>query len=285
MTRMRHLLETVRRRISRPIARVLSASEGIAALEFGLLAPIAIYILLIGFDLANALFITRRLTNTADVVAQLVSQQVDHTGVEGTITDALLNSDFFAAVSTFPDVLADAASKSDEPWQNDIQVIASQVQFGPAATCTYAPPADPGNPVAAVPVQPTCNTANVVWSVGFTAASPRFSSTRTCGANTLKETKKTSLISSPDLGTMPWYLYLPGDIIVVDIAYTYTPMFTKWITGSFTFQRTAYIAPRFFTQLTYTPTGTAQPGGTATLKTYIDGSYSPSLSSCAYTGP
>jgi hypothetical protein len=197
--------------------------------------------------------------------------------------------DFFSVVATFPNVLADAASKGNIPWQNDIQVIASQVEFGPEtispATCVV-----PTNlATSATPTSPGCSIANVVWSAGFKATQAQYQtgwastagSTRQCGAGTLTETKQTT--ASPGLTTMPKYLYAPGDIIVVDVFYTYRPMFTRWFTGSFTYERSAYIAPRFFTKLTYSaPADTNK--GTTTLAIYDD-SANTGIYSCVYSGP
>lgn len=265
--------------------------EGIAALEFALLAPLMIYTILVGFDLATALLISRRLSNAADVVAELVSQQTDSSGnptgsslTTDPITNTLLLGDFFSVVTTFPDVLADAATKGDEPWQYDIEVIASEVEFGPetgnGALCVVPSGA---NLLSARPPTPNCTTANVVWSAGFTARTSAFTSTRACGLNTLTITKSTAAVSSPSLAAMPHYLYQPGDLIVVDIFYKFTPMFTKWIIGSYTFERAAYIVPRFFTKLAYSPPG-SQVAGVNTFPNTGTGSDGTGISSCTFSG-
>jgi TadE-like protein len=272
--------------------KFVRAVDGIAALEFALLAPIMIYTICMGFDLGTATLVGRRLTNAADVVGELVSQQTDSNGNPvSTITNALLMGDFFSVVSTFPNVLADAASKGDEPWQYDIQVIASQVEFGPEnnpATCIIPP----NLTTSATATPPQCSIASVIWSAGFTAHQQQYSrlgwtgtsgSTRQCGAGPGILTETTQTTSSPGLTAMPKYLYEPGDIIVVDILYTYTPMFTRWFTGSFTYERAAYITPRFFAKLAYSPPGGIPPSIPATVIPYTNDTTT-GISSCLYTG-
>lgn len=232
--------------------------DGIAALEFALLAPLMIYTLLAAADIANALNTTRRMTNAADTIAELVSQQTTSSGIQGTVANADLTGYFYSIFATFPDVLSDAAGKG-EAWTSDIQPIVTSVTFGPAATCVT--PQLGGS-------APSCTTATATWSAGL-------STTRSCGA--LNQAALDT--NSPTLTTIPPGTYAPGTLIVADVIYTFTPTFTKWLTGPFTFQRTAYFTPRFFAQLTYTPTGTgtAQPPSSMGYSSGI-------IVSCVFTG-
>lgn len=267
--------------------------DGIAALEFALIAPLMIYTLLAFSDIAGALSTTRRMTNASDVVAQLVSQQVEGGKPASgstpavpatptqTISNAMLLEDFYSLVTTLPEVMPDAASRN-EVWTADVQVIVSSVQFGPPATCVINPP----NAVV-------CSSATVIWSAGFNNAGTGFpTSIRSCGAIT----QAVSNQESPGLGIIPPGVYepgtivnsatSPGTIIVVDILYTFRPMFTKWLTGPFTFQRTAYLAPRFYTQLGYTPdsNATKSVGATATTYNTTGNTTVSGFVACQYTG-
>ncbi|MEI9984629.1 MAG: TadE/TadG family type IV pilus assembly protein [Aliidongia sp.] len=257
----------------------LARTDGIAALEFALLAPVMIYTLLVAADVAHGLTISRRLTNAADVIAQLVSQQTTNGQVQGTITDVDLLGDFASIITTFPDVLTDAGLQF-ESWQTDIQPIVTSVAFGPTTSppspnCTVTSPQDP-------PISPTCTVATAIWSAGF--ISTKFATTRACGLSQLLPA--VSNFATPSLSTIPPGLYIPGTVIVVDITYVFRPTFTEWLTGPFTFQRTAYIAPRFFTELSYSgPSGKNVTSSTNTsthVTTYAD---NPSgITSCSYTG-
>jgi Flp pilus assembly protein TadG len=240
--------------------------DGIAALEFALLAPLMIYTLLVATDIGNALSITRRLTNAADTIAELVSQQTSAGVIVGgpndPVVDANLIVDFNSIITTFPDALADAAGKGIN-WQADIQPIISNVVFGPGATCVVSTT----NP----PIPAICTTASVTWSVGFANAGT-FTTTRSCGKNTLTEVSSNAY--TPSLTTLPPGVYSPNSLVVVDVTYVFTPTFTAWLTGPFTFSRTAYLPPRFFTQLSYLPTATSTAGAASAAP----------LTNCQYTG-
>ncbi len=235
-----------KRRALGQIAAFMRNSDGVALLEFAMIAPLWIYTLLAAADLAHCLSIERRLTNASDAVAQLISQQSTGSVVNGTITDAELTLDFYSVMTTFPDVLGDAFQKN-ESWSSDIQITASSVIFGPQATCVTSD--------TATPVKPICTTATAVWSVGL--SNTGFTQYRPCGAMTVVQPST----PTPNYTTLPSGLYVPGSVIVVDITYVFTPTFNKWLTGSFTIQRSAYITPRFYTQLTYSPSEAGTKSG------------------------
>lgn len=231
--------------------------NGIAALEFGLIAPFAIYTLLAAGDIGNALSMERRLTNAADTIAQIISQQSTNGTIATSITDANIVTAFNSIMVTFPDVFHDAASKG-LVWEADIQPIVSSVIFGTQSQCVVS--------ITSSTALPNCTTATAVWSAGFNYGSS-FTTMRPCGPMTLEQASTPSLSYS----TMPSGLYLPGSVIVVDITYVFTPNWTRWLTGPFTIHRSAYIQPRFFTQIPYTgPNGGSAPSNSVT--TYTDSS-------------
>ena len=228
---------------ARSIMAVLRDTDGIAVLEFGMLSPLMIYTLLVAADIAHGLEISRRMTVAANTIAQLTSQV---STTSGTVTDPELTVIFDSIVATFPDVMADAASRQIN-WQSDIQPIVTEVVF----SCAVDPDIN-----AAPPVAPNCGTATAVWSAGFNNGGGFPHLHRTCGTLPLDNTST----DNPSLTTLPAGLAAPGSVIVVDLFYHFTPSYTKWLTGTVTFQRTAYLAPRFFYQLGYdTTTGVTSP--------------------------
>ena len=251
------------------LRKLAERREGIAALEFALIAPIMIYTLLVASDIAAALNLTRHLTNAADVIAEVVSQQTQNGNPTRYVTDAILLADDASLLTTVSEVMPDAARKNED-WTSDIQAIVSSVQFRPVGTCIYQPPGGPAT---------VCSSAYVMWSVGFTATG--FTHTRTCGPTTIASanTKTPSLTTIPPGAVTPGRVNQPGTIIVVDVSYVFNPLFTKWLTGPFTFQRTAYLPPRFFTEIDYTVPNAGTPSGNNT--TYSDSG----MTSCTYNGP
>jgi len=230
------------------LGSLLGRDDAIAALEFGLIAPVVIYTLLAATDATNALTTARHVTNAADTIAELVSQQTNGGLITGTVTDAEVTTDFNSIITTLPEILNDASGQKLN-WQSDIQAIVSSVTFSSKSGQSCAPPtAGSGNA--------TCN-VTVNWSVGF-------SSTRKCGLNTMTyggsaSSKAGSDVVNPSLVTIPPSLFSPGTIIVVDLIYAFKPSFSAWITGPLTFERAAYLPPRFFTQLAYTPGAASSP--------------------------
>lgn len=247
MTEIRRLPGLALQSAARSIIAVLRETEGSAALEFGIVSPIMIYTLLAAADILHGLEISRRLTVAANTLAELTSQV---STTSGAVSDPELTLIFNSLMTTFPDVLSDAGSKGIN-WPTDIQPIVTEVVFGPALTCTYDP--DPNTPPTppALPPAPTCSTATAVWSVGFNNGN-FLAKNRACTGMTPDSTNT----DNPSLTSVPAGLLAPGSVIVVDLFYRYTPTFTKWVTGTLSFHRTAYMAPRFFYQLSYTGSGT-----------------------------
>jgi Flp pilus assembly protein TadG len=235
------------------VRSLLGQEDAVAVLEFAIIAPVMVYTMLAATDMASALTVARRLTNATDTIAELVSQQTNGRLITGTVTDAELTTDFNSIITTFPQVLSDAAFQN-ENWQSDIQPIVSSVTFSQSGAAPCVPPtAGAGNT--------TCNVV-VDWSVGFSNSG--FTDTRRCGLNTqtyggVSTGKAGSDNVNPTLGTIPPTLYSTGTIIVVDLIYVFNPSFTAWITGPFTFERAAYLQPRFFTKLTYNPGPASSP--------------------------
>jgi Flp pilus assembly protein TadG len=267
--------------------------EGIAALEFALLAPLAIYTLLAFSDITAALTLTRHMTNAVDTIAELASQQTEggtptQPGTPtSTISDAEVLEDFDSILTTMPEMTANAAAKQ-ENWTSDVQAILSSIEFGPLSTCQVPTP----NPNGGTNNSTQTCSPYVMWSVGFANTGTGFPvSHRTCGRTTYLASNFTSpslTAISPGAQTpgsvlSPGTTIAPGTIMVADLQYTFAPTFTKWLTGSFTFQRTAYFPPRFFTIMAYAapnanPTNTGS--GNNTQSGYTDGL----LVSCQFTG-
>lgn len=257
MAKISRLLSVAARSLVGSITAVLRETDGTAMLEFGMASPLMIYTLFVAADVGHGLEISRRMTVTANTLAELSSQVSSATTTTvgntttvinspvGSMTDPELTLIFNSIITTFPDVLADASAKQIN-WTSDIEPIVTDVVLGPSGTCAVTP--DSANTTPATPV---CTTATAIWSVGFNNAGFP-ATTRPCGLLA----QAASNAGNPSLTTLPPGLYSPGSVIVVDLFYHYTPMFTKWVTGTMTFQRTAYMAPRFFYQLSYTSSGT-----------------------------
>jgi hypothetical protein len=202
------------------------ARQAIAAVEFALLLPLLIILMLGSVEVARLIISARNVTAVATTAVEMLSQN-------GTKKVNYIDL-HFATDSTmviFPQILQDAAQKGIS-WKTDISVSIAGVLFtGLPANCI---------------TNCTSFNANVVWNSG--------PNKRTCGV---------LLTSSPDTAT-PSKTTLPADVfpvaptpgaslLVVDIVYNYTPIFASTFTalfghplfGTIPIVRSAYLAPRY----------------------------------------
>src|SRR3984893_17869337 len=175
------------------------ARQAIAATEFALVLPFLVILMLGSVEVSRAIIAARNVTAVATTASEMLSQG----------TRPVQYGDLhFASESTmviFPQILQDAAQKGIS-WKNDISVLMAGVLFKP-------------NP-------PSCTSrcsynANVVWNSG--------PNKRTCGV---------LLTSAPDTAapsttTLPADVFGPGSLLVVDIVYNYTPIFSSTFTALF----------------------------------------------------
>ena len=192
--------------------------SGVAIIEFAMVAPFLLLLLLAGFDMGRYALATQRVEAVANSVAQMLSQ----TGLssdavnanDGTVTDTELNLFRQSALFTFPEALA-AASRQGVKWSDLLVVNMASIRFRPPAPncathCAYTP--------------------QVVWSTGW----------RSC-VNPISQGQNTD---TPTATTLPVGVYGPGSQIVVDVQYTFTPTFGAAYLPSLPIVRSAFLSPR-----------------------------------------
>jgi hypothetical protein len=196
--------------------RFIRAKDGLAALEFALVLPLLLAIMLGFYEIDRYAFAVRRLEIAAASMTDMLT-----TNTTGFIN---YNDIHFAEDSImvlFPMVLADSAAKQI-PWQNDISISISSIVFSPTvksctSNCTY--------------------TANVAWTTGG----------RACGSIQIPGVDT----SAPSLTTLPDDLFGVPSVVVVDLAYTYVPRVGSSIIKPFTIHRSSYIQPRYIPPTSY----------------------------------
>lgn len=192
--------------------------RAIAAVEFALVLPLLVILMLGSVEAARLITFARRVTLVATTAVEMITQNGT-----GTINYVDLH---FAADSTmviFPQILQDAAQKQVS-WSNDISISMASVVFTPnPSTCTSN----------------CAYIANVVWNSG--------PNKRTCGVP-LTSVPDTS---APSKTTLPADVFGPGSIIVVDIVFSYTPIFGLGLFGTVPLARSAYLSPRYVPLIKY----------------------------------
>jgi Flp pilus assembly protein TadG len=194
--------------------------RGVAAVEFALVLPFMVLLMLGSVEVARLITFSRKIELVANTAVEMLSQ--NDTSAPGNSNEGVVNYQDLhftqgAALVIFPQLLKDAANKG-VLWTSDISISMASVTFTPTpSTCTTS-----------------CTyTANVVWNSG--------PNPRPCGTN-LAAVADTS---TPTPTTLPTDLYGPGTVLVVDIVYTYTPLFIENLFGSIKLSRSAFMAPRY----------------------------------------
>lgn len=195
---------------------MLNTRRGSATVEFAIIFPTLLMILVSMVDVTNMVTTSRRLQIVANSIAALVAATNS-----GSVTYADLEFAASSAMVLFPGVLSDSHAKN-EAWSSDISISISSVVFKKTnpqcvASCAY--------------------TANVAWSGG--------AARRPCGIN-LTPVADTA---PPSTMTLPTDAFGPGSVIVADVVYTFTPTFLT--IAAVTFRKSSYIAPRYVPPSSY----------------------------------
>jgi Flp pilus assembly pilin Flp len=195
--------------------KFIRAQTGVAAIEFALLLPLLILIMLGSFELQRYLRIERQLTLTAENIAAMVAQRQS-------IENDVLNLDYDIAYHTFP------AARDEPPklWWHVLVHQISGVIFTPTVAgctknCTYA--------------------ANLTWNwptydTGFGLGALR----RQCGPIT-----PTPDSAQPTGATLPASMFGPGSMIAVDLRYEFKPLFGSMFMPTIILSRRGYANARF----------------------------------------
>jgi len=195
---------------------LLRETTGFAAVEFALALPV-LGLMLLGFiELDRYAWATRQLENTANSIAQMLSQSM-----KVQPTDMKYAQD--SVMVLFPRALQDSA-RLGQNWSDNVKVAMTTVGFTPTvagcvSACTYQ--------------------AKVAWSGGSTR--------RPC--NTVLTPVPNSTTPSPT--TLPTDVFGPTAVIVVDLSYGYRPLFADKIFGPVTIKRSSYLQPRYVNDLPY----------------------------------
>lgn len=200
----------------------------IAAIEFAVIAPLLVALVGGGYELARAVSEARQLTSLANSIAMMLT-----TNTSGYVNYLNLHYAFDSAMVNFPPVLSNSYSKS-MTWSSDISISMAGVSFTPTVTgcttgCTYK--------------------ANIVWTGGSAA--------RACGVHPTSVADA----SAPSPSTLPANLFdavstptgtaAPLFVVAVDVVYAWSPTVFPKLFGAITLKRSAYLAPRYVSEIKY----------------------------------
>jgi Flp pilus assembly protein TadG len=232
------------------------STKAIAAVEFAIVLPVMLVVALGSVETARLMTFSQRINLVANTAVQMLSQTPQCTtspspcvpsNLTGTTVGYVAYTDLHTAQDSamviFPQVLQDASQKGIS-WSSDIQISMSSVRFvatNPSCTtsCTYQ--------------------AHVVW---YSGPNPRPCGTNLTSAADNATPSATTLPQGlfPTSSTAPTALYAGSSLLVVDVAYTYTPLFTSKLFGAISMHRSAYMAPRYIQLVLYNSSQSGNDG-------------------------
>jgi Flp pilus assembly protein TadG len=256
-----------------------AARRGNAAVEFALLFPIMVTLVFGLVDASNALIAYRRVTVAAEEAALIATELSVQSDGSTSLTPTQVNQASTAIFGVMPLLESQGSAQV-------FSVTMSAVVFNGVAG-TGLPSGCSGSACTSY----TQYNASVAWSVPLSAFAgtgqylgtqqyrgPSGPSTK-CGTAYLTQV---SQATTPTWTTIPTSGMTPlSSVLVVDVTYTFTPLFTKVFVGAQTFMHTSMLPPRL-TPPSYAPqyiafditatgsgTSTTYAKGTDTYATYI----------------
>ena len=188
--------------------------RGVAALEFALVIPILITALLATTDIALATITWRNVTATAQEIAEIASAMAVQPNSSNQLTDAQALTSTDAVFGIFPGWKSLVNTNAFAVTMSDVAF--TPTVYGCQSGCTY--------------------TAQVAWSYS-----------NPYGKNVLRScitlTQANNNVA-PSYTTLPAGAYGATSALVVDVAYTYQPLFFGFVIQNIPMMATAYVPPR-----------------------------------------
>lgn len=220
------------------LRRFLRAEGAVAAIEFALIVPILLLLLLAGIQIVLYINASRKVAQVARSISQMISQAKPPTNSStATVNAQDLHFSYDSTMVIFPFVMGDA-KRQNVSWWADISINYASIAFTQtSATCN-----DPTD-------QSACYTANVVWTSTGTAQ-PYGTNYRPCTPAQLPADNT----APPSRSTLPRSVFGPASLIVIDVVFNFTPTFGAKFVPSVKIARSAYVQPRYATLVNYDTT-------------------------------
>ncbi len=225
--------------------RFLVSARASSAVEFALIFPCLLMLMLLGFQVVAYVNAVRRVELLATSISEMISQAPppSPSTTIATVSAADIHFSYDAGLVVFPYLMKDAARQNMSWWQ-DIEIDYASIQFTaiPGANCNGKPDLS------------ACYLASVVWTSSGTTGL----NYRPCVIPQLAA----SNTAAPSNTTLPAGIFGPNSIIVVDVVFTFTPTFGARYMPAFRIARSTYVKPRYATLINF---NTANNDGIATL--------------------
>ncbi len=222
--------------LSNRIGQFRSADDGVSAIEFAIVFPILLVLMLAGGQVVLYIDATRKVQQIATSASEMLSQAAPPTsGVTTASVNAIdLDFSYDASLVIFPFVMADA-KRQNIAWRQDLSVNIASISFTKISSAC-----DGQSDLSA------CYIASVDWTTTGTPGSKY----RPCLVPQLPVDN-----SAPyNRFNLPRSLFGPGSVIAVDVSFTFSPTFGSSFVSPVTITRSAFVQPRYVTNVTFDST-------------------------------
>jgi len=226
------------------LRRFTASRDAASAIEFALVLPVLILLMLAGLQLVLYVNATRKVERIAASIGQMISEATPPSNATtvASVNAGDLHFSYDSTLVLFPYIMSDAAGKNIAWWQ-DINIDYASIQFHPkqGKSCSGYD-------------QSACYNASVVWTSG----SMMGTNYRPCGPNQIAADDTAP--SSPT--TLPRSVFGPGSIIVIDAVFNFVPTFGAKFLPPIRIAKSVFLQPRYASLITYDTTkndGIASP--------------------------
>ncbi len=210
-----------------PKRRNLRGDEGgVSIIEFALILPALLILMLGGFQLILFVEASRRVSSVGNSISQMITQIAPPPGSSvATAKQSDVRFAYDATMVLFPYLLQDSKRKNIA-WDQNISINVASIQF------TKQLPTCPAGTDMSV-----CYKANVVW----TSTGSFGGKYRPCNQQQMAADDT----ATPTRTTLPRSLFGPGSVIAVDISFTFIPTFGAQLLPTIEITRSAFLQPRY----------------------------------------
>lgn len=222
--------------LAAPAGRFAADTRAVSAVEFALVFPVLLILMLAGTQLVTYVNATRKVELIAQSISQMLSQaQPPPSATVATVNAADLHFSFNSSLVLFPYLMKDAPNQGLQWWQ-DIAISFASVAFTQTATnCSDTTDLS------------KCYAANVVWTSTGTSGGGY----RPCTPAQLPADNT----AAPTRATLPRSVFGPGSLIAVDVVFNFKPSFGARFIPAVRIARSMYVQPRYAALVNFDTTG------------------------------
>lgn len=232
----------------RHAVRFATSVRGSSAVEFALIFPVLLILMLLGIQVVSYVNAVRKVELLASSISETLSQATppSYSTTIASVTAADLHFYWDSGLVVFPHLMSDAA-RYGISWWADVSINFASIQFTAIPNTNCSGQTD----------QSTCYKANVVWtSSGTTQSLSTYPGTigpffRPCTTSQTPQSAASNT-AAPTRTTLPLSVFGPGSIVVVDVIFVFKPTFAANILPTTTIQRSVYFQPRYATLINFT---------------------------------